>query len=304
MASWQAKVASSLIRATIKRKPAGDLERLIKVTRERLEPPKFLLRRVPRGARIDLVNENGVKGEWTGWGEKTDRTLYYVHGGGYVALSPVVYRAFLLGLARTCPVRTFAVDYRLAPEHVFPAAVEDAVAGYRWMLDQKTDPHRLIIGGDSAGGGLTMATLIAIRDQGLPMPAGAFCLSPWTDLAVTGKSIEENTPTDCMFYGEGVRRVAPVYLGDASPRNPLASPIYGDLTGLPPLLIYVSDSEVLRDDSIRLAEKARACGVETDLRVWSDLPHVWPVLARFGVPEAKAVVSEIGDFIRSRTPDA
>lgn len=302
MASWQAKIASLIIRTLIKRKPSRDLNKMIMVTRKKLEPPKFLLRRIPRGATIIPVEESGIKGEWSSWGVSTERTLYYLHGGGYVALSPAVYREFLLGIAKSCPVRTFAVDYRLAPEHVFPAAVEDAVAGYQWLLDQKIDPRKMVIGGDSAGGGLTLATLIAIRDRGLPLPAAAFCLSPWTDLAVTGKSIDENTDRDVMFYGEGVRRGAPVYLGGASPTNPLASPLYGDLSGLPPLLIYVSESEVLRDDSTRLAERARAAGVETDLRVWNDLPHVWPILARFGVPEARTVVKEIGEFIQSRTP--
>jgi len=304
MASWQAKVASLLIRILIKRRPSGDIDKLIRMTRRKLEPPKFLISRVPRGAIIDQVDEDGVTGEWSGWTRDAGTTLYYLHGGGYVALSPEVYRVFLLELAEASTIRTFAVDYRLAPEHRFPAAVEDALAGYRWLLDQKIDPRKLIIGGDSAGGGLTMATLISIRDSGLPLPAGAFCLSPWTDLAVTGNSIVENDRRDVMFYGESIKKGAPAYLGNASPTDPLASPLYGDLTGLPPLLIYVSDSEVLRDDSIRLAERARACGVTTVLRVWSDLPHVWPVLARFGVPEAKVVVNEIGDFIRSRTPAA
>ncbi len=301
MPSWQAKFASILIRILVKRKPARDIRKMIRVTRKKLEPPKFLLSFTPRGAVISPVNNGHVKGEWSGWGGETESTLYYIHGGGYVALSPETYRNFTLELARAGVSSVFAVDYRLAPEHLFPAPVEDAVAGYRWLLEQNVDPRKMIIGGDSAGGGLTMATLIALRDQRLPLPAGAFCLSPWADLGVTGKSIETNTNRDCMFHGEGVRRVAPVYLGDASPTNPLASPIYGDLTGLPPLLIYVSDSEVLLDDSIRLAEKARACGVQTELRVWNDLPHVWPVLARFGVPEARTVVEELGQFIQTRT---
>ncbi len=303
MTSWQAKTASLFIRVLIKRKPARDIHKMIRVTRKKLEPPKFLLSLTPRGAIINPVNNSSVKGEWSGWKQSAERTIYYLHGGGYVALSPEVYRNFTLGLAKSGDCTVFAIDYRLAPEYPFPAAVEDAVAGYKWLLEQKVNPEKLIIGGDSAGGGLTMATLIALRDQGIPLPAGAFCLSPWTDMAVTGHSIVENDKSDSMFYGEGVRRMAAVYLGGASPSNPLASPIFGDLTGLPPLLIYVSDSEVLRDDSIRLAERARACGVRTDLRVWNGLPHVWPALARFGVPEAKTVVNEIGEFVKSQTSD-
>jgi acetyl esterase/lipase len=201
-------------------------------------------------------------------------------------------------LSRAANARVFALDYRLAPEHRFPAAVEDAVAGYRWLLDQGVDPQEIVIGGDSAGGGLAIATLVALRDAGERLPRAAFILSPWTDLAVTGRSLDANDERDPMFYGDAIRKMAPVYVGDASPRDPLVSPIYADLSNLPPLLIYVSDTEVLLDDSTRLAERARQCGLKVDLRVESDLPHVWPIFVAFKLPESFQALGEIARFIQ------
>jgi acetyl esterase/lipase len=156
-----------------------------------------------------------------------------------------------------------------------------------------------VIGGDSAGGGLAMATLVGLRDAGERLPRAAFVLSPWADLAVAGRSLDANDECDPMFYGDAIRRMAPVYAGDASPREPLVSPVYADLSNLPPLLIYVSDTEVLLDDSVRLADRAKQCGVSVDLRVWSDLPHVWPIFVAFKLPESFQALGEIAQFINS-----
>jgi acetyl esterase/lipase len=248
---------------------------------------------------VKVVRDGSVKGEWLRPAGEPRQTVYYLHGGAYVACSPETHRAFTSALSRAANARVFALDYRLAPEHRFPAAVEDAVAGYRWLLDQGVDPQEIVIGGDSAGGGLTVATLIALRDAGEQMPRAAFVISPWTDLACAGRSLDANDERDPMFYGAGVRWMAPVYLGGASPRDPLASPIYADLSKLPPLLIHVSDNEVLLDDSTRLADRAKQCGVNVDLRVWNDLPHAWPVFVAFRMPESFQALGEIVEFIRT-----
>ncbi|MGH9798921.1 MAG: alpha/beta hydrolase, partial [Blastocatellia bacterium] len=192
-------------------------------------------------------------------------------------------------------------DYRLAPENKFPAALDDAVGGYRLLLEKGDRTDRIVIGGDSAGGGLTVATLIAIRECGLPLPAGAFLLSPWTDLAATGDSIIANDAVDPVLSGKLVHKLAELYYGEDSPTNPLVSPLYADLKGLPPMRIYVSDTEILLDDSRRLAERAKQQGVSVDLRIWHQLPHVWPIFVAFGIPESKAAFDEIVEFVKQQT---
>lgn len=299
MPSWQARAISTFIRLMVKRHPEGDETEVVKYLRSKLELSQFLRSLITTPVDAQPVNEGQVKGEWLRLTDNPRQIVYYLHGGGYVACSPKTHRPFTSALARAANARVFALDYRLAPEHRFPAAVEDAVAGYRWLLYQGVDPQEIVIGGDSAGGGLAVAAMVALRDAGEPLPRAAFVLSPWADLAVTGRSIETNDERDPMFYGDGVRRTAAIYLGDASPRDPLASPIYADLSNLPPLLIYVSDTEVLLDDSTRLAERARQCGVSVDLRVWGDLPHVWPIFVAFKLPESFQALDEIAQFINA-----
>jgi acetyl esterase/lipase len=304
MASWQADVASAFIRMIVKRRPRGSEADVVKDIRSRLELPQFrrLLIKPVDSRAVIAVRDGSVKGEWLRPASEPQRIVYYLHGGGYVACSPETHRAFTSALSRAANARVFALDYRLAPEHRFPAAVEDAVAGYRWLLDQGIDPQEIVIGGDSAGGGLTMATMVALRDAGERLPRAAFVISPWTDLACAGRSLDANDKRDPMFYGAGVRRMAPVYLGGASPRDPLASPLYADLSKLPPLLIQVSDTEVLLDDSTRLADRAKQCGVNVNLRVWNDLPHVWPVFVAFRLPESFQALAEIVEFIQTTSP--
>jgi epsilon-lactone hydrolase len=306
MASWQADVVSTVIRMIVKRHPEGSEEEVVKFIRSRLAGPQFLrylIAPVDTSA-ISAVKDGLVKGEWLGLNGATRQTVYYLHGGGYVACSPQTHRAFTSALSQAAGVRVFALDYRLAPENRFPAAVEDAVAGYRWLLDQGVDPQQIVIGGDSAGGGLTMATLIALRDAGERLPRAAFLISPWTDMACAGQSLDANDKRDPMFYGAGVRFMAPVYLGGASPRDPLASPVYADLSELPPLLIQVSNTEVLLDDSTRLSDRAKQCGVNVNLRVWNDLPHAWPVMVAFRMPESFQALSEIAEFIKTAPEQA
>jgi acetyl esterase/lipase len=247
--------------------------------------------------QTESVDENSVKGEWVQTTANPQDTIYYLHGGAYVSCSPATHRQFTAALSRAADARVFSLDYRLAPEHRFPAAVEDAVVGYQWLVSQGIDPQNMVIGGDSAGGGLALATMAALRDMREKLPRAAFLLSPWTDLAVTGESIDANDLLDPMFFADNIRRMAAVYIGDSSPRDPLASPFYANLAGFPPMLIYASDTEVLLDDSRRLADRAKQSGVSVDLRIRSGLPHVWPVFVAFGVPESRKAINEISRFI-------
>lgn len=297
MASWQARLYSFFLRAYLKRRPVGDEAAFVKLARRKFDPPQFLRPPVPPYAEISPVNDNGVVGEYVAVRDTTvQRTIYYLHGGGYVFGSPALYRPFTATLAKAAQAKVLALDYRLAPEHRFPAAVDDAVAGYRWLLAQGTRPAHTLLAGDSAGGGLTLATLVRLRAEGLPLPAAAVLFSPWTDLAGTGKSLQANDATDAMFYGDALKWFAPIYLGKASALEALASPLYADLKGLPPLQVFVSKSECLLDDSLRLVAKARAAGVSVDLHAWDNLPHVWPVAVRF-LPEARAALQLIVQFI-------
>lgn len=307
MPSWQSRIVSLLSRTTIKRfgeRQAYDEEETVRRIRRSLKPSRLIRPLIPPGVSWKRVEAAGIRGEWVSWNgaeaREANDCLYYLHGGGYVFGSPESHRNLTAGLTAATRIRTFALDYRLAPEHPFPAAVEDAVAGYRWLLDQGIAPQRIIIGGDSAGGGLTMATLLWLREAGLPLPAGAFLLSPWTDLACTGESLQLNDHRDAMLCRKEVHRFSKVYYGHASPHDPLVSPLYANFSALPPLRIYASNSEILLDDSVRLAERARFDGVEVDLRIWDDQLHAWPVMLNLRIPEARAVVNELADFIRHR----
>lgn len=204
-----------------------------------------------------------------------DAMVLYLHGGGYVIGSPRTHAALTGELARRARVRIVSLDYRLAPEHPFPAAVDDALAAYRELLDGGTSPAAIALAGDSAGGGLSVATLLAARDAGLPMPAGAVLFSPWTDLTLTGASIEEKLGADPIFARADLEGYRTHYLGAGDPAAPLASPALADLTGLPPLLVQAGSSELLLDDSVRLAGRAAADGVDVTLRVWGGLSHVF-----------------------------
>lgn len=307
MPSWQARLFSKVTWFLVKRrahKPVENaVERALHV-RHLFEPPEFLRPSLPEGVQVRPVRHNGIAGEWVEWplgAEVPQRTVYYLHGGGYIACSPRTHRGFTAHLSHAANARVFALDYRRAPEHKFPAALEDAVSGYRFLLENGEPPGRIVIGGDSAGGGLTVATLIALRDRGLPLPSAAFLLSPWTDLAATGNSLVTNEEADPLLSGKLVHVLAQLYYGQVSPRDPLVSPLYGDLIGLPPMLIYVSDTEILLDDSTRLAERARRHGVKVDLRVWNNLPHVWPVFVMFNLPESRQAIAEIAEFINQQT---
>lgn len=228
------------------------------------------------------------------------RTVLYFHGGGYFACGLDTHRPVVAALSRRAQARVLSVDYRLAPEHPCPAAVQDALAWYRDVLSD-TPAGQIVMAGDSAGGGLVMACLQAAVQQGLPMPAGAVLFSPWMDLAATGESVQAQAQSDVMFNPENLADAAQFYLAGRSPSDPVASPLYGDMQGLPPLLIFASRSEILLSDATRLHDKALAAGVSSELVLQSNLPHVWPIMVM--LPEAKTSLRQVAAFMRERVPD-
>jgi acetyl esterase/lipase len=248
---------------------------------------------VPHGAHFTAATLGGVPGEWAEAAGEAAATLLYLHGGGYCACSPQTHRS-ITGAYAIRGFKVFAPEYRLAPEHLFPAAVEDALAAYKALLET-TPPGQLLIGGDSAGGGLALATLLAAKAQGLPMPAAAMLFSPWTDLAITGDSIRTNAGHDNLLHAPKIAEGAAIYLHQSDPKNPLASPLYGDPAGLPPLLFQASADEILRDDSTRMAEHARAAGVRVEITIWPNMPHVWQAIGFF-LPEARQALDQAAAF--------
>jgi acetyl esterase/lipase len=249
------------------------------------------------GTEVTAVDAGGVAAEWVIAPEADrGRTIVYFHGGGYCIGSVLGHRAMLSHLSAAASARVLSVGYRLAPEDPHPAALDDAVDGYRWTLASGADPARTVIGGDSAGGGLTVATLVALRDAGDPLPAAGVCLSPWVDLTQSGGTITTHAEVDPMVRAEDLSRWADAYRGARRGSDPAISPLFADLTGLPPLLIDVGTAEVLLDDARRLANRARGAGVEVTLTVAEDMLHVWHFFAG-AVPEADEAVARVGAFI-------
>jgi epsilon-lactone hydrolase len=270
----------------------------IDVLRQRMEAIRWLIPGPPRGTQAIRLDAGGVKAVRVVTRQSLEeRHILYLHGGGYVMGSPAHYRDFIWRIARVTSARVLCPYYRLAPEHPFPAALDDAVRAYCWLLAQGAAPRRLVIMGDSAGGGLALATLLRLRDEGLPLPAAAVALSPWTDLALTGGSIRGNAGTDLTLKFERAASFARHYLAGADPRHPYASPLYGDPAGLPAALIQVGSGEILRDDSVRMADKLRAAGSAVDIEIWPRMPHVWQLYARV-LPEARRAIARIGAFVQ------
>ncbi|MGH7315179.1 MAG: alpha/beta hydrolase [Candidatus Rokuibacteriota bacterium] len=255
----------------------------------------------PPDVKVERVSAPAAPAEWLRPPTAVaGRVVLYLHGGGYVIGSPRSHRHLAAAIAGAAATDTLLLDYRLAPEHPYPAAVDDATAAYRWLLDQAIAPERIVIAGDSAGGGLTVAALLALREARVPLPAGGVCISPWVDLTCSGRSYRTKAEVDPIVRRAGVEEMAKAYLGTTPPRTPLASPLFADLRGLPPLLIHVGSDEVLLDDAVQLAERAKAAGVDATLEVYDRMIHVWhwflPML-----DEAQAAVEAIGRFIRART---
>jgi acetyl esterase/lipase len=243
------------------------------------------------------VDAGGVPAEWiTAPGAQQEKVIYYLHGGGYVMGSISTHRETVSRLSRATRARVLLIDYRLAPENHFPAALEDAKASYRWLLSTGVKPSKLVVAGESAGGGLTVATLMTLRDSQVPLPAAAICMSPWVDMECLGKSMVTKSGIDPIVRQNDLKMNAKAYLGDADRRAPLVAPIYGNLKGLPPLLIQVGTAEILFDDATRLAERARLDGVDVVFEPWEEMIHMWHMFPM--LPEGNQAIERIAEFMR------
>jgi acetyl esterase/lipase len=253
------------------------------------------------GTSAAEVDANGVRSILcTRDGGDGDPVIVYFHGGGFRIASALAYRAFGTHLAKAASARVLLVDYRLAPENPFPAAVEDTLSAYQWVLDQGTAASQVVVAGDSAGGGLTASLLLAAKDRGLPLPAGAVCLSPWVDLTNSAFTYDSRREADKMFSKASADEARSLYLGDHDPQDPLASPVFGQWSGMPPLLILVGDAEVLLDDAAQLASVAAAAGVDVEHHVYAEMPHVWPI-SYPAFPEAVDAVTQVAEFVQRVT---
>jgi acetyl esterase/lipase len=274
----------------------------IEVVRQRFRRMEMLVPPPPCGTKTRNFKIGGLEARTITVREARPGTdVLFLHGGAYAVGSFRNYGHFTWRLGKAARARVVALDYRMAPEHPYPAALDDALAGYRWLLAQGTNPKRVLVAGDSAGGGLTLALLLKLRDDGLPLPAAAVVMSPWTDLAMTGASLHTNAERDPMLVASEVPRLAAMYLDGADSRDPYASPLYADPRGLPPTLIQAGGDEILLDDAVRMAEKMKAAGCEVELQVWPRMPHVFQLLATV-MPEAQAAVAEIARFARRVLP--
>jgi acetyl esterase/lipase len=296
MASWQAHTVSFVLRHTFKPRlaRAKDAQR----ARAIMNGGIF---KTPSGIQIAPATLGGVPGEWVESASQPGAAvLLYLHGGGYFACSARTHRPFTTAFAQR-GLRVYAPDYRLAPENPYPAGLNDAVAAWHAVRAETGASTPMVIGGDSAGGGLALATMLKLRDEGAALPAAAVLFSPLTDLVGIGESRRVNDRSCAMFHGSGLARATEYYMADTGgdPRDPLASPLYADLRGLPPLLIHVGAHETLRDDSTELAARARAAGVRVDLTLWPVVPHVWQLFHPF-VPEGRQSLGAAAAFLRNQ----
>jgi epsilon-lactone hydrolase len=302
--SLRGRIATRLVRVVVKRWARGDPPAVVRRARRVFGLPDFMNALHSRGLEIEKVDaytsdSQVVRGEWIRPKacESRERVLLYLHGGGYVSCSPQTHRAVTSALARRLKCPVFAADYRLAPEHPFPAAVDDAAAAFTWLTESGLAPEKIALAGDSAGGGLALATILRLRRLGRALPACAVGLSPWVNL--TGAGEYRNSGSCSMFQPSDVAVFAKLYLDGASAESAEASPLFADLRGLPPLLTQVSSTELLFDDAVLLHQKATSCGVTSKLNVYPGLPHVWQILVGL-VPEAGAALDEIADFVLSK----
>jgi acetyl esterase/lipase len=298
--SFQGRIIASLVRLIVKRWPRGDYEKLVRRARRLFGLPGWMSFLVSRDVTYEAVQGGDLCGEWVvpEANYYEEKVLLYLHGGGYVSCAPRTHRPITASLARLMYQRVFALDYRLAPEAPYPAAVDDAARAFAWLMEIGVKPKNIAIAGDSAGGGLVIALLLRLKARQQPLPACAICLSPWVDL--TGAASYSNVESCAMFRPEDVSSFSELYLNGKSPRLPEASPIFGDLHGLPPLLIQASTTELLFDEAERLHEKALKSGVDSTLRAYPGLPHVWQMCNGI-IPEAGAALREIAAFVAAKT---
>ena len=255
---------------------------------------------VPDDVTQEVVDADGVPAEFlVAPGAADDRVVLYLHGGGYVIGSIKSHRYLMQNVSRFAAAKTLGLDYRLAPENPFPAAVEDATKAYRWLLAQGYQPKNIAIAGDSAGGGLTLATLVNLRNEGDPLPAAGVLISPWTDLSGEADSVTSRADSDPMVSADGLYGLGQQYLNGADVKNPLASPVFADLTGLPPLLVHVGGREVLYDDAITVVNNAKTAGVEVELLDEAEMFHVWHAFSPM-LEEAQEAIDQMGAWLKTK----
>ncbi|HKS26618.1 MAG TPA: alpha/beta hydrolase [Pyrinomonadaceae bacterium] len=301
MSSWRARGLNASVRMLIRRRRWGrDEQEVARRARRLFGSTPFYQWLRTRGIRLRQVETQRVRGEWLEVDSAAEGVVLYIHGGGYVSCSAATHRPITAALARLSRQRVFSMNYRLAPEHRYPAALDDALAAYRWLLDEGVPARLISLAGDSAGGGLVLATLVRARDEGLPLPACAVCFSPWTDLAGTGESARLNDGLCVMFRPSNVTEFAGAYLGEASPLAAYASPVFADLVGLPPVLLQVGSTELLLDDSRRVHDKIQEAGGESRLEVYEDVFHCWQMMDGI-LPEARTALRQAAEFIRENT---
>jgi monoterpene epsilon-lactone hydrolase len=291
MASPESLLVRQFLRAAKSNQTAGAN---IETARQGLEALSGLTPVSP-DIKVEKTTIEGVPAEWvTAPNAVDDRVFLYLHGGAYIMGSCTTHRYLASKLSRSTAARVLVPEYRLAPEHPYPAAIEDAVQVYRWLLSSGYSADKIIIGGDSAGGGLTLAALLTLRDDGERLPALAVLLSPWTDMEGSGESVVTRAEADPWLSAESMRQTPALYIRDLDPRHPLVSPIHADLAELPPMLVHVGNDEILLDDSVRLVERARTAGVDVSFKVWDDM---WHVFQTFAIPEGQLSIDEIGEFV-------
>src|SRR5262244_1265108 len=289
----------------------GEIDAVRELLRSRPRPTGFAERRkrldaigsaspVATDIRLETTDANGVAAEWSlAPGSDPSKVLLFFHGGGYCSGSIVSHHGMVTEVGRAARARTLAVAYRLAPEHPFPAALEDARAAYDFLLDHGIAAPKIALGGDSAGGGLTLATMLSLRDGGKPLPGCAWLVSPWTDLQMTGASLAEKADVDPLIQKVYLEELASAYLAGANPKNPLVSPLHADLAGLPPILVQVGSAETLLDDAVRIARRAGAADVRINLEIWPHMIHAWHLWV-VQLEEARRAIASAGAFIRAR----
>lgn len=300
--SWQGNILNRVLKRTMKPMMFSG-----RVTRSRMGISAWTME-VTAGivpaptARITQV-KGQVRGEWVeanSASDNTSRVILYFHGGAYIAGSPRTHRPLTAALSRDADARVFALDYRQAPEYGFPAWLDDGVEAYQYLLKHGERPHQIVLAGDSAGGNLVLVTLLRLRELGLPMPAGAICLSPWTNLACNSKSFKQNRQSEAMLNADAIAALGKHHIGQNDPKNPLLSPAHADLTGMPPLMVHVGTGEILLDDARAVKRAAKKAGIRMEYKEWKDMPHVFPLFHRV-LPEARIALKEMSRFVADVT---
>lgn len=298
--SIRAKAISFLMRRTIK----GQFDHIaedVPAFRERMAGATALTPKIPNEVNVESLTIGGLDCEWVFCeGVDSHRVLMYLHGGGYVFGDLDSHRDLAWRLSEASGMKVLNVAYRLAPENRFPTAVDDATACYRWLLDEGFKPGKVAIGGDSAGGGLAVATMVNLKNLGIAQPAGAILLSPWVDLSGSGDSVDANEKADPMLSRLALDNFADLYVGSLDRKAPLASPLFADLSGLPAMLVHVGSTEILLSDAERLVHKVKQAGGDAVLEIWPKMPHVFQVFAG-RIPEGKIAIAKFGEFLKNRT---